>query len=277
MGSAAHMAYLMSRERLFRQMVGKALLHHLIPEERIPLAMLDLGCGSGGWTLEVARQYPTLTITGVDHRADAIAHARAQATTRGVYNVTYAVMDARTSLGFGDQTFDVVVNRLHAGSLLLDNWRPLLRECARVTRPGGVICLTCCERGSSSSPALEELTALAVLALKLAGYSGSPDGRMIGIAPLLGRFLREIGCRNIQTQLYALDYSQGAFPHEAMREYLEASWPLLQPALLNLGLAIPETLQTLYQQAQAELLAADFCGLWSWLAVWGITSGRGCE
>jgi ubiquinone/menaquinone biosynthesis C-methylase UbiE len=248
-----------------------ALLNHLILDESIPFAMLDLGCGVGDWTLEVACQYPALAITGVDRCADAIAYARVQALTRGAGNVTFTVMDARTSLGFADQTFDVVLNRLHASSLLLDDWRPLLRECARVTRPGGIICLAGRERGSSSSPALEELTALAVLALKLAGHSGSPDGRMIGIAPLLGRFLREVGCQHIRTHMYALEYSQRTPLHEAMSEYLEASWPVLEPVLLTLGLATPETLQMLYQQLQADLQAPDFCGLWSWLAVWGIT------
>src|SRR2546429_9676752 len=100
MGSAAHMAYLLNWDRVFRQGVGIALLNHLLPDESIPLAMLDLGCGVGDWTLEVACRYPTLAIIGVDRCADAIAHARAQATTRGAYNVTYAVMDARTPLGF---------------------------------------------------------------------------------------------------------------------------------------------------------------------------------
>jgi ubiquinone/menaquinone biosynthesis C-methylase UbiE len=271
MGSAAHMAYLLSWECVFRQEMGTALLKSLALDKSTPRAMLDIGCGVGDWTLEVACQYPILTITGIDRCGDAIAHARAQALIRGADNVTFTVRDASRFLGFADQTFDVVTSRLYLGSLSLDNWQPLLRECARVTRPGGIICLTGCERGSSSSPALEELTALAVLALKLAGYSGSPDGRMIGIAPLLGRFLREIGCCDIRTYLYPLDYSQGTPLCEAMREYLEAGWPLLEPALLNLGLALPEALRTLHHQAQKELRAADFCGLWPWLAVWGIT------
>src|SRR5260370_6620941 len=147
-------------------------------------------------------------------------------------------MDARTPLGFADQTFDVVTSRLSLSSLSLDDWRPLLRECARVTRQGGVICLTGYERGSSSSPALEELTALAVLALKLAGHSGSPDGRMIGIAPLLGRFLREVGCQNIQVRMCARDCSQGLPLYEAMSGYLAARLPSLEPVQINVGLAV---------------------------------------
>lgn len=35
-------------------------------------------------------------------------------------------------------------------------------------------------------------------ALKVAGQSFSPDGRHGGITPLLGRFLRDAGCRNIR-------------------------------------------------------------------------------
>jgi len=42
----------------------------------------------------------------------------------------------------------------------IGEWPALVQECLRITRPGGILLLTECERGISTSPALEELTAL---------------------------------------------------------------------------------------------------------------------
>lgn len=269
----ASLAYLVSSDHLFRQAIGTALLAHLACEERAPCAMLDIGCRAGGWTLDVACQYPTLAITGIDPCSSAIAYARAQTLAREVSNVAFTVMDTSTPLAFADQAFDVIISRLLTGSFVLDDWLPLLHECVRLARPGGLICLVVSERGSSSSPALEEVTALCVLALKLAGYSGSPDGRMIGMAPLLGRLVREVGCQSIQYYSYASDYTRGTPLYEVMSKHLEVVRPILEPWLLDLGLTTPSTFHTLYTQALSELRSEDFYGLWSYLAICALTPG----
>ncbi len=70
---------------------------------------------------------------------------------------------------------------------LPEAWPHLLQECVRITRPGGSIRLTEAEYSLSNSPAFERIGALCTQALKIAGQSFSPDGRHIGITPMLGR------------------------------------------------------------------------------------------
>jgi ubiquinone/menaquinone biosynthesis C-methylase UbiE len=267
----ATLAYLVKVEHLFRQAIGTEWLTLLGLEEHTSYTLLDIGCGVGGWTLDVACRYRTMAVTGIDRNRSAIAYARTQALVRQVSNVTFMVMDAGLPLALADQTFDVITCRVLISSLVLEDWLPLLHECVRLARPGGVIYLIISERGSSTSPALEEVTALIVLALKLAGSSGSPDGRMIGMAPWLGRLLHKVGCHPIHYYSYTLDYTQGTPFSEAMSQYLEVARPVLEACLLDLGLTTPATFHTLYTQALRELRAEDFYGLWSYLAVCGIT------
>src|SRR5579871_4994205 len=66
-------------------------------------SILDIGCGAGTDTLELARMVgATGHVTGLDLRAEMIAEARARSGDSGV---DYVVGDA-TCLGFEDNTFD---------------------------------------------------------------------------------------------------------------------------------------------------------------------------
>lgn len=54
---------------------------------------VDLGCGPGEITCELAARRPELTFLGIDHSAAAIDKARANADRRGVANVTFVCED----------------------------------------------------------------------------------------------------------------------------------------------------------------------------------------
>ena len=82
-----------------------------------------------------------------------IEYAHARAHTQGLDNATFIVMDVTRPLEFPDACFDLVNARLLVSVLSTEAWLPLLRECVRVTRPGGLIRLTECERSISTSPA----------------------------------------------------------------------------------------------------------------------------
>jgi ubiquinone/menaquinone biosynthesis C-methylase UbiE len=117
------------------------------------------------------------------------------------------VMDALQPLAFPDDSFDLVHARFLCGCMPTTAWPALLKECVRVTRPGGIIYLTEAENGISTSPACEQIGALCARAMQVAGHSYSPDGRHLGVTPLLGHFLRQAGCQHIQQQAHVIDYS----------------------------------------------------------------------
>ena len=124
-------------------------------------------------------------------RIKTIEYARSLARVQGLENAAFVVMDVTQPLDFPDDSFALVNGRLLMSCLSSEAWPFLVRECLRVTRPRGIIRLTDCERGLSTSPALEELTAWATLALKMAGHSFSPLNLDTSLL-LAGRIRREV-------------------------------------------------------------------------------------
>ncbi|OAH12057.1 class I SAM-dependent methyltransferase [Streptomyces jeddahensis] len=108
------------------------LLGSLKPHMRI----LDIGCGPGTITADLAALVPDGHVTGVDHAPGILDQARATAAGRGLDNVDFAVADVH-ALDYPDDSFCVV----HAHQVLQHVGDPVqaLREMRRVCRPGGFI------------------------------------------------------------------------------------------------------------------------------------------
>ena len=98
--------------------------------------VLDVGCGPGTITADLAARVPDGQVTGVDAAGDVLALARQEAERRGQGNVRFEVGDVY-HLGFDDGTFDVV----HAHQVLQHLSDPVaaLTEMRRVGRPGGLV------------------------------------------------------------------------------------------------------------------------------------------
>lgn len=93
---------------------------------------LDVGCGGGLLSEDLARA--GMTVTGVDPMAEAIEAARRHAAASGLA-IDYRVA-AGEALPFGDAAFDAVL----CCDVLehVDAIAPVLKEVARVLRPGGL-------------------------------------------------------------------------------------------------------------------------------------------
>ncbi|GAA2806719.1 methyltransferase domain-containing protein [Kitasatospora paracochleata] len=110
---------------------------YLLPELRPGQAVLDVGCGPGTITADLADLVgPSGRVIGVDSSAEVLAEARAHAAERGAANLAFEVADVYR-LPYGDGEFDVV----HAHQVLQHLADPVaaLRELRRVTAPGGVV------------------------------------------------------------------------------------------------------------------------------------------
>jgi SAM-dependent methyltransferase len=105
------------------------LLPHLVPGMRL----LDVGCGPGTITADLADLVAPGVVTAAEISPEALDLARSAI---GRSNVEYAIADAH-ALPFDDGTFDVV----HAHQVLQHLADPVaaLAEMRRVARPGGLV------------------------------------------------------------------------------------------------------------------------------------------
>lgn len=265
--NAAEMARLMHQDRLTTQGMKGTM------PERTDFAnvhaILDIGCGPGGWVLDMAYEHPKIPVTGVDISRVMIEYARAQAFTQGLDNAHFRVMDATKPLDFPDDSFDIVNARFISGFMPIPAWSTLMQECNRITRSGGIIRLTESEWHLTNSLAYETLHGIMVGAMKKAGKSFSPDGRNVGITPMLGQFLQQANCVNIQHTAYMLDYSAGTETRNAFYQNSMAFFRLLKPFLLSLQAVTEERFEALYNQMLAEIMLDDFRGISFVLTVWG--------
>lgn len=267
--NAAEMARLMHQDRLTTKGMGGVLPE--ISDFSMLHDILDIACGPGGWAIDVAFEHPGIQVTGIDVSKIMVEYARAQAWTQGLNNASFKVMDALKPLDFPHASFDLVNARFIFAFMPPAGWPTLMDECVRIARPGGIIRLTETEWNLTNSLAYETLHAMTARALKKAGKSFSPDGRNVGITPMLGQFLQQAQCERIQHAAYALDLSAGTEAHGSLYQNLMAFYRLIEPFLLNMQVTTKEEFEELYNRMLAEVLADSFRAISFILTVWGHT------
>lgn len=109
---------------------------YLVDAVKPHMRILDIGCGPGTITADLAALVPDGHVTGVDHAPGILDQARATAAERGLGNVEFAVADVH-DLDYPDDSFCVV----HAHQVLQHVGDPVraLSEMRRVCAPGGIV------------------------------------------------------------------------------------------------------------------------------------------
>lgn len=104
-----------------------------------PRAVLDLGCTSGRSTLAIKRVLPGADVYGCDVCEPTLRQGHLRSAEEGV-DITLCQENAE-SLSFADASFDVVASHWLFHELPPDAIRNVVREAARVLRPGGVFAI----------------------------------------------------------------------------------------------------------------------------------------
>jgi ubiquinone/menaquinone biosynthesis C-methylase UbiE len=147
---------------------------YLLPHLKPGMSLLDVGCGPGTITADLAELVAPGRVTAVEVTAGALALARAEAERRGVRNIEFVVADVH-DLDFADGGFDVV----HAHQVLQHVGDPVraLRELRRVCAPGGVVAARDSDYAAFAwHPELPELDEWLALYQQLARENGGePD------------------------------------------------------------------------------------------------------
>ncbi|MBR7832842.1 methyltransferase domain-containing protein [Actinospica durhamensis] len=110
---------------------------YLLPHLRSGLTVLDVGCGPGTITADLAQLVAPGRVVGLERAESVLSQATYYAGEKGVADRAQFVVGDVHSLDFPDDSFDVV----HAHQVLQHVGDPVgaLREMRRVTRPGGVV------------------------------------------------------------------------------------------------------------------------------------------
>lgn len=166
----------------FQHFMLRALLrgNYLAPIRR-PQSILDVGTGTGRWAREMAVEFPDANVIGIDVNlppADETDEAHKSSSLRP-HNYLFVPGNVLEGMPFANDNFDFVHMRALVTAIPHDRWPYVVRELARVTRPGGWIEsleVTPLERGG---PAVNQLMAwlVAVMAVRSVEFA---DGGKVG-------------------------------------------------------------------------------------------------
>ncbi|HEY0752931.1 MAG TPA: class I SAM-dependent methyltransferase [Ktedonobacteraceae bacterium] len=244
----------------------------VLPEQPAPTIfrrVLDVGCGTGGWLIGLAREFPTTALLiGVDISSKMLDYAREQALAQGVNErVEFHVMDVLRMLEFPADYFGLVNQRMGSSYLRNWEWRKLLQAYTHILQPGGVLRITESDMVTvSSSTAYIRFNQLVFQALNQAGHflAPAPDGVTSQLAPLFA----QNGFQNIQTRAHVVEYRAGTPQGERYFNDAQYASRTLLP-FLQKWLHVPEDYETTCQQMLADMQQPDFTATWHLLTVWG--------
>lgn len=219
---------------------------------------LDLGCGGGHVTRELARLAgPSGRAIGIDLDPRVVELARQDAAADGVTNVEFRVGNV---MELDDDEFDIVFARLLVCHLP-DPAQFLAAVAARL-RPGGVIIMEEPEFSACfswpPSQAYDSCMALQSEAIRARG--GDPD-----IGPKLPSMFLDLGVRDVAVHVF-----QPAFLDAPFKDIPHVSLEKMADAIVGEGLATAEGLRVLTEQVR--LFASDNRSLLSYprfFQVWG--------
>lgn len=172
-----------------------------------PSSVLDVGCGTGRWAVEMATHFPGARVVGLD-----LVEPPAQSTAEPwPANFAFVRGNVLEGLPFPDADFDLVHQRLLVAALPAARWQGVVSEVVRVTRPGGWVELVEGDLWESDAPAFTLLKQWMYELVARRGIDGSGGTRV-------DLYLREAGLTNVYSQKLRLPMGRQAGRLGAMME-----------------------------------------------------------
>lgn len=99
--------------------------------------ILDIGCGSGTWTMEIATQFPAATFIGLDKKPLFPRYIKPKNCQFLLCDIT--INNGKVNLPYDDCSVDYIFQRDMNWGLTEAIWLPLMKEYYRILKPGGWI------------------------------------------------------------------------------------------------------------------------------------------
>ena len=229
--------------------------------------VLDIACGTGGWAIRAAAEYPVISVIGIDVCPDIIQIAKARAVTeKSGPQVAFQMMDALDPLQFMDASFDLVNMRLGSTFIRIWDWPALLKEILRVLRPGGILRLTEVEL-AQQSPSLAHARFFELLLIAEFNAGRLFERTSDGLTAHLVRLLNNYGLQNVQKRVYPFVFETGTPAGQVYYDYLSHCRTIL-PFLQKWG-SRQQDAEAIFLQALADIQQSGFRVTWDVHTVWG--------
>ncbi|MBA3823260.1 MAG: methyltransferase domain-containing protein [Ktedonobacterales bacterium] len=161
---------------------------------RAPLDILDVGCGSGRWVLEMAAQFPESNVFGLDKVASDVGNlALGYGLNQRPANAIFVAGDILQGNNFPDASFDYVHMRLLYSAIPAVRWPFVINELVRMTRPGGWVELVEGGLPPAGGPAMNMLHNLTI-------EGGNKIGLDMTVGSRIGAYLQSAGLFNVQAE-----------------------------------------------------------------------------
>lgn len=182
-------------------------------------SILDVGCGTGRWAMEMARTFPGARVVGLDIEPPQSGQVLAP-------NTCFVQANLLDGLPFADRSFDFTHQRLLVLAIPAAHWPAVVGELVRVTRPGGRVELL--EGGDiffNAGPATQRFLAWWREASRARGFDTSLMGR-------LGRLLLDAHVRDVQVRTLQVPIGKwGGHTGALLEKNILAGFPALKPLL----------------------------------------------
>ena len=182
---------------------------------RSPAEVLDFGCGVGRQLLHFKRNYPSLKLHACDVNNRSIEYLQSAYPTVESYTSAFL-----PPLKYPDLKFDLIYSVSIFSHLTIKDHELWMQELARITRPGGLCCLTILgshAQALRSQPSSGKLVSDGVAALEEKGFIY--ESNFNGVKPDYMKAVEELW--NLGSNLIGIDEDYGVtyFSEKYVREH----------------------------------------------------------
>jgi hypothetical protein len=103
------------------------------PLSRAPSAVIDIGCGTGQWALEIAYEIPTAKVVGIDLELPQVDTSHPQYPR----NCSFECLNALEPLPYAPQSIDYIHLRFMSSSIPVATWPQIVPRLASHLKTGG--------------------------------------------------------------------------------------------------------------------------------------------
>ncbi|HLI07355.1 MAG TPA: methyltransferase domain-containing protein [Ktedonobacteraceae bacterium] len=186
-----------------------------------PAHILDSGCGTGRWLVEMAEEFPQAELIGVDRTLPEPGKVAFPP------NCHFQVGNTLNGLPFEDGAFDFVHQRLLLFTIPQAYWQQVVNELARVIRRGGWVELI------EVNPFFQQMGPATTRIVDLITQAATQHGLDMGVSQRLGSLLSNAGLKRVgtSTQIVPLGHWGGQLGTLALED-IEAIAQALKPLIL---------------------------------------------